>query len=85
MIKLDIEITPVEKFEVKINGTPVGEFECDSSWEGMVKLKNKDGVIIASDERSLIDKMFSGVITAEKQSSFSVLKITPSLIPAGTK
>ena len=81
-MKLDIEITPVEKFEIKVNGKIIGEFECESSWEGMVKLKNKDGVIIAGDERSLVDKMFNGILDSEKQPSFSVLKITPSLIPS---
>lgn len=78
---LEIEIIPVEKFEVKINGQSIGEFEKKDSWEGMVKMQNKDGVIIANDERSVVDKMFNGVFDSEKQSSFSVMKITPSLIP----
>lgn len=77
---IEVEIIPVEKFVVKINGNSIGEFEKDSSWEGMVKLKNSKGVIIASDERTLIDKMFDGVLTSEKQSSFTVIKITPTLI-----
>ena len=80
-MQLNIEINPIEKFEVKINGKSIGEFERESSWEGMVKLRHKQGVIIASDERSLIDKMFDRALNSERQSSFSVLKITPSLIP----
>lgn len=79
---LDIEITPVENFEVKINGTTIGEFKRISSWEGMVKLQNRDGAIIAADERTLIDKAFSNVFNAEKQSSFKVISISPMLIPS---
>ena len=78
---IDIEIIPIEKFEVKINGKVIGIFDNESSWEGMVKMKNEKGIIIAKDERSLVDKMFNGLLDSEKQSSFSVLKITPGLIP----
>lgn len=81
-MELDIEITPIEKFEVKINGKSIGEFEKKSSWEGFVKLENGQGQIIATDERSIIDKMFDGILSTEKQSSFSVVKITPNLIPS---
>jgi len=80
-MKLDIEIVPIEKFEVKINGKSIGEFERKSSWEGFVKLESRNGQIIASDDRSLVDKMFNGILDSQKQSSFSVVKITPSLIP----
>lgn len=80
-MELNIEITPVEKFEVKINGKSIGEFEKTSSWEGFVKLQSSQGQIIAADERSMIDKMFDGILNTEKQSSFSVVKITPNLIP----
>jgi len=81
-MELNIEINPIEKFEVKVNGVAIGEFEKDSSWEGFVKMKDKNGaVIIASDERSIVDKMFNGLFDKEKQSEFSVVKITPSLIP----
>jgi len=82
MEKLEIEILPVEKFEVKIRGKSIGEFERVSSWEGFVKLVSNRGEIIAADERTVIDKMFTGMFSAEKQSSFIVVKITPSLIPA---
>ena len=78
---IDIEIVPIEKFEVKINGKSIGEFEKKSSWEGFVKLESKHGQIIAADERSMIDKMFDGILNTEKQSSFTVVKITPDLIP----
>ena len=78
---MEIEITPIEKFEVKVNGKSIGEFNKTSSWEGFVKLESRQGQIIAADERTLIDKMFDGVLNSEKQSSFSVIKITPGLIP----
>ena len=79
---LEIEIIPVEKFEVKISGKSIGQFEVKSSWEGLVKMEDSDGrVIIASDYRNLVDTMFSDVFGKEKQSSFSVVKISPSLIP----
>lgn len=82
---MNIEITPVEKYEVKVDGKSIGEFELDSSWEGFVKLKNENGVIIANDERTLIDKMFDGILRTEEKALFSVLKITPSLIPIDSK
>tara|TARA_R110001599_G_scaffold100770_9_gene258153 strand:+ start:11243 stop:11494 length:252 start_codon:yes stop_codon:yes gene_type:complete len=80
-MELDIEITPVEKFDVKINGKSIGEFERKSSWEGFVKLQNMHGQIIATDDRSFIDNIFSGIFNTENKSNFSVVKITPSLIP----
>ena len=80
-MSLDIEIVPIENFEVKINGESIGIFEKKSSWEGMVKLQNKDGIVIANDENDTVGKMLSDIFNIEKQSSFSVVKITPSLIP----
>jgi len=80
-MELEIEIVPIEKFEVKINGKSIGLFESKSSWEGFVKLQNDAGVIIASDDRNLVGKMFADIFTKEKKSSFSVVKISPSLIP----
>ena len=84
-MKVDIEIIPVENFEVKINGKSIGSFENKGEWEGFIKLENKDGVIIASDERHFVDEMFDGIIKTEKKSNFSIIKMTPSLIPIKEK
>lgn len=81
IMDLEIEIIPVEKFEVKIKGKSIGEFEKKTSWEGLVKMQSDKGIIIASDDRNIMEKMFDGLSDAEKQSRFSVVKITPSLIP----
>ena len=79
--QLKIEITPIEKFEVKINGVSIGEFAAESTWEGMVKLRSQKGIIIASDERNIVDKMFNGLFDHDKNACFEVVKISPSLVP----
>ena len=81
---LEIEIIPIEKFEVRVDGKSIGEFEKKSSWEGMIKLQNEKGVIIVNDDRDIVDKIFHGIFDTEKQSSFSVVKITSSLIPTSS-
>ena len=81
MDELKIVIKPIEKYEVTIAGELVGEFELESSWEGMIKLKGDDGgTIIAEDERSLVTKAFLGVFGKDEENYFNVLKISPSLI-----
>lgn len=81
-MELKIEITPIEKFEVKINGESIGEFAAESTWDGMVKLRGQQGIIIASAERNIVDKMFNGLFDNDKKACFEVVKISPSLVPA---
>lgn len=80
-MSLQAEITPIEKFEVKIGGKSIGVFEKDSSWEGMVKLRNRDGVIIINVDRSDIGKFLSSLIETGETRDFTVIKISPSLLP----
>jgi len=82
MSDLRVEIKPIEKFEVTINGTSLGEFEKESEWEGLVKIKNADGAIIVSDDRSGISKVFDHILGSEPtEGSFPVVKISAGLIP----
>ena len=81
MRNMEIEIVPVEKFEVKIGEKVVGEFEKISSWEGFAKLQGKNGTIIVKDERDFLKSILTDIFGSEKQSSFTVVEISPSLIP----
>lgn len=78
-MSIQIEIIPVEQFEIKINGKNLGKFDHVSSWEGMLKLKNKDGYIIADDNRHRIDKIFNGDFFKEKSDQLTIIKISPVL------
>ena len=81
-MKLEIEITPVEKFEVKIGGEIIGEFTKESSWEGMAKLVSTKGeILVVEDGSNFVDKLFAGILGVEKQSSYTVIKMSPSLVP----
>ena len=79
--KLEIIIIPLEKFAVNINGKNFGEFTLESSWEGLIKLVNDNGeFIIVTDDLSLIEKTFSDIFGKEKQSNYTVVKLSSSLI-----
>lgn len=79
-MKLKVELTPIERFDVKINGVSIGTFEKESSWEGLTKLKGKDGLVIIEDDNDFITALFKGVFD-HSPSEHNVYKITPSLIP----
>ena len=81
MPNLSIEITPVEKVTMKIEGIAIGEFEVVSKWEGMVKLQNKDGSIIVHDSRNFADKLFQEILSGDKSFKTEIVSVTPSLIP----
>lgn len=85
IMEMSVEVIPVKRVEVKFNGISLGEFDNKSSWEGMTKLQNKDGIIIIDDNETMIDKMFSGMFGNEDKKTHLVLKITPSLIPTITE
>ena len=76
-ISMDIEVIPVNKVKVKFKGKSLGEFDRKSSWEGMIKLQNKDGAIIIVDDINIIDKLFDGVMSDKEHKTYSVLKIKP--------
>jgi len=85
-MNLKVEIEPVEKYKVTINGTSVGEFSMVSQWEGMKKLQSQKGVIIINHEEDLFSGLFKSILTGDKQKQkevVTVAKITPCLIPVG--
>jgi len=75
---MKVEITPIEIFEVVINGQYIGEFDIESEWNGMIKLRSDKGFIIAIDDRPTLDRLFP-VHTPERTDGFEIVKITPSL------
>lgn len=78
---MEIEITPVERFAVKVDGVLVGIFEKEAEWEGFLKLKNGKGVVIAHKDMKLIDSVFENLFNPNEKNSYSAVKITPDLIP----
>lgn len=77
---MKIDITPIERFEVKVDGRVIGEFTKVSEWEGFAKLRGENGVIIVSDESSFADKLFDGILGHKQESNYKVIKCTPGLI-----
>lgn len=82
-MELDIDIKPIELFEVTVNGNRIGRFAVDSSWEGFVKLRgvDRDGIIIATDDRTLATTLLEDVLGAKSTKKFSIITMSPSLIP----
>jgi len=85
MRDLTIKLEPLRRFKVTINGVDIGEFQKTSDWEGLFKLQNSKGqVIIAADSESAFDKIFRDIFNPrpnEKQHEYSVVQLTPDLIP----
>ncbi len=83
-MNIKVEITPVERYQVKINDEQHEEFERESSWEGLVKLTNKRGSIIIIDDSNFVDKMFDGLFDKKKSTNHLVVTISPNLIPTSS-
>lgn len=81
--KIEIEITPIEMFEVKVNGISAGYFKEESSWEGFIKLSNELGKIIAIDNRTYVDSVFAMLGSQPEKNKFEVIKMSPDIIPDG--
>lgn len=81
--KIEIEITPIEMFEVKVNGVSAGYFKEESSWEGFIKLSNELGKIIAIDNRTYVDNVFAMLGSQPEKNKFEVIKMSPDIIPDG--
>jgi len=86
-MKIAVQIKPIEKYEVIIDGKNVGEFSKESSWEGMAKLRGAKGVIIINDDPSLFEDIFAGIIgkVGGEPRTVEVVKISPDLVPIGAK
>lgn len=82
-MELEIEIKKVPRYEVKIQGVSIGEFEKTSAWEGMVKFEStaNKGSIIVDNRCDAIDNIFNCIGLGENLTILPVIKITPSLIP----
>ncbi len=79
-MKIVVELTPIERFEVKIGGRSLGEFEKESSWEGLSKLRGSGGHIIIEDSGpTIVENMFKGRLPEEPQ-KHTVVLITPELM-----
>ena len=91
--KVEIKIVPVQRFRTYINGEDSGEFEVESVWEGFMKLRGKNGVIVGIADRDPEDSSFSSVFrdifgsafadnfAGGKEVIFEAVQISPALIP----
>jgi hypothetical protein len=78
MKSIKVKLTPVDCFDVEVDGVKIGRFEQESKWCGMLELRNpKRGTIIVSDDSSFIDKMFGDKSTIH----CTAIKMSPDLIP----
>jgi len=76
-----IEVTLIERYDVKINGDSVGEFKKESEWNGMSDLvMGNESIVVDGLEEGIFDNMFKGV-TNNKTKKCNVVKISPGLIP----
>lgn len=82
-MELKLEVTPLMKVNVKINGHDLGEFNEESRWQGMVKLSSPRGFIIADDDQNFVGSIFSGMWRESKNETktLTIFKISPDLIP----
>lgn len=80
-MELNVDLIPLEKFEVVVKGKSLGVFQKESSWEGLTKLVGDKGVIVIDDEGRWVDDLFSKLMPEPQKKSCKVIKITPTLVP----
>jgi len=76
---MQIELTEIKRYAVKIDGVNLGEFKKVSSWEGMIKLAHKDGGSIIAEDESFADKLLE-FCSPDSPKVLVVHKISPSLM-----
>jgi len=84
-MEIKMEAKAVEKLDVTLNGVHVGEFVLSERWEGFIKLTNEKGVIIAMTNKSFFDELFVNMFLGDKDIEYTILKISPGLIPIPDK
>lgn len=82
-MKIEVELTLIESYEVRIKGKLLGVFKKESSWEGMSKLRRDDGngAVIVDDP---MPARAAGVVNHKSPlapTKHNVISISPSLIP----
>ena len=76
-MELSVEITPVQVFQVKIQGQLVGDFYAHSTADGKLTLKNDRGSeVVCIDNRNNLDPL--SVVTSIDR--FRVIKLSDDLI-----
>lgn len=81
---MEIKVEPIVQYKVSISGQVVGTFEKIDEWEGMIKLKNSAGTIIADDNTAdSFSQVFSKVFGCEhgRKATMKVVKISVGLLP----
>ena len=81
-MEITAQVKQVKSFELILNGEAVGLFSVASEWKGMIELVNTKGqIVIVSDDSSFIDNLFSGLFDDKESKKFTVVKISPDLVP----
>ena len=76
------KVKQVNQYEITIGDKTYRDFEKCESWEGMLKFRNKDGVILLSDDGNFSSTFISifgeGHETESKE--MSIMKASPEFI-----
>lgn len=73
---MKVTVKTVKRYEIEVDGSPLGEFAVTSSWNGLSKFEGEKGIIIANTGDGLegvINEMFDVPHECE------VVKISPEL------
>ena len=72
-------IKEVKTYDITINDFEFKGFEKLDVWNGLVEYRNSQGIIIAVENHSFVDDLFSGVILNKKAESkeFTVVMSSP--------
>lgn len=84
---MEFEVTPIEFYEVSIDGQKIGRFEKESEWEGFIKLVSPKGQIIAyKGHESPFEHLFKGIFEnlgdKGSGSGMQLVAMTPTLMPS---
>lgn len=79
-----ITIKPLQLFMLSYNDLILGEFQVESSWEGMIKLVSiaKKEVIIIECRDSFVENLFNfeGKFDEKKAEDFTIISASPSIL-----
>jgi hypothetical protein len=81
---MKVKVTPVNRYEITINGKTYHDFQKREEWEGMVKFSGPAGVLILSQSRTdfegSIEALFGIKTEHDRPVEMDIIKASPDLV-----